>query len=255
MTKRQRPDHQSSYLVYLEQLSQTRRPYEFNDWSDLIGTEVGSNKKYINTLPMTLFKSINLRFKYTSTGLNTWDLMDQNGVQFNILQVNNMNALSLTNNTKAAAWNSWQQFYDRYITKWVKIEVTYINNSDSPIYVGIAFRPIAEIGGATWDNLRFSVNNTFPNKQAFLTAKGGCKDTVTLSVTCDLASLWGLKSQYTDSTTFSSTTFGTPNTIQQAVVYALYNQNNSAPAPAIVNYSLKLEFLTTMYQNKLLLGV
>lgn len=256
--KRKQPDqNNSSYVDFLiNEPLLAQRGLDFDlGWSDLIGTEVGTNKKYIQALPMTLFKSINLRFKYTSTGLGLWDLQDQSGVGFNVLQVNNMNALSLTNNTKAAAWDSWVQFYDRYITKWVNIEITYVNNSDYPVYVGITYRPIAEVGGATWSNLRYSTTNGFPNKQVLLTPKGGKKDTATLNVACDLSKLWGLSSQHNDFVSFSSSTVGEPTIKQQAIIYSLFNQNNSAPGTCLINYNVKMTFLTTMYQNKILLGV
>lgn len=166
---------------------------------------------------------------------------------------NMLSGVASATTNQAVAFRNWSRFYNRYLVEYVTIDVEFVNTSASPVYVGLAFKPINSEAWDSWVKYRNIESNTFPNKQELLTAAGGAKDRFVMKLKCKMGDLWGINTQQLGDTQFSALVTADPAIVQQAQIFALAPSQTAVTGAVVVK--VKIDLVATLYQLKLQTGL
>ena len=200
---------------------------------------------------MTISESKEVLFSYTYADNNELDLSNTNR-DHRLIRTND-----LTTSGNPAGFIQWGQFYNSYRVHDIEMNVTFTNNSDTPVYVGIALFPFGLFtlpGGFSYNRFRQFPTNNFPNKQMLLSGKNGSNNSVKFSIQADCETLIGNSNQFDAQVNFSGNFITGPINFLTAAIYCLNNENVPAPLGTSITFSMLNKYHTTLFQQKLLIG-
>lgn len=151
-------------------------------------------------------------------------------------------------------WLEWSKFYNRYRVDRATITLSFVNPLTVAQYVGVTVPPYQASYPSTWELWRAATSgNQVPSKIELLTPKGGCKDRTTLSLTIDLAKVYGMKKEYDGETDVGSSAMdSSPNPVLRFRVFVL-NDRGALGSNVNIDYTCKIVFDTILYQRVTLL--
>jgi len=206
-----------------------------------------NNIKYINS---TLTNSIETIFDVSYTGSNTFDI-SQDNVDSLILQLNNLTTPVASSLVQPTGFLEWEQFFAVYNVHKVDLEVTYVNESNHPVYVGIVLTPYSLFNG-TWEQIRETATNSPKEHMTLLSGKSGSKGVATFNITSTIANIVGNYKHQNSSLEYSGAFQNPPIKEVYGLLYCLNNDGGLAPLGTTVLFHLNMKLHTTLYQSKLL---